>query len=311
MSLAHRRRLQWVELALDYRCNNRCIGCYSVQDDGGAMTTREALEALARGRRDGADAFWIGGGDATLRPDLFAVVAAARRLGYARVKLQTNAMRLAHAEYARRCAEAGVTEVNVAIKGADAATHDRLTRTPGCHALMLKGIENARALGLALEGDLLIYRSNAAQIPEMVRRYTALGLERYNVWLMSAVDQGDKDLSAQVPRIADVVPFITAAMDLGLSARGDFITSLHTPPCTVPASHHACLFHAEDLALRVSNPGGYEFMLEESPIEGGHYLPGCARCALRPRCGGVRRDYLTVHGDAEFVPLAAVVRSGP
>ena len=36
-------------------------------------------------------------------------------------------------------------------------------------------------------------------------------------------------------RIADVVPHLSAAMALGLSTRADFITSLHTPPCTVPA----------------------------------------------------------------------------
>jgi hypothetical protein len=44
------------------------------------------------------------------------------------------------------------------------------------------------------------------------------------------------------------------------------------------------------------------FMLEESAIEGGEFLPGCERCAERPRCGGARRDYLAIHGDAELRP---------
>jgi hypothetical protein len=75
-------------------------------------------------------------------------------------------------------------------------------------------------------GDILVYRSNAAELPEMVRTYTAEGLSRYNVWLFSATDQGDRELSGQVPKLADVVPHLTRARDLGLSDRPDFITSL-------------------------------------------------------------------------------------
>ena len=26
--------LKWLEITADYKCNNRCVGCFSVQDDG-------------------------------------------------------------------------------------------------------------------------------------------------------------------------------------------------------------------------------------------------------------------------------------
>ena len=93
--------------------------------------------------------------------------------------------------------------------------------------------------------------------------------------------------------------------DLSRRERADFITSLHTPACTLPEADHAMLFSAADLALRVSNPGGHEFRLETSPMEGGRYLEGCARCVHRPRCGGLRDDYLAAHGAQEFVPVTA------
>lgn len=293
--------LRWLELTPHYQCNQRCAGCFAAQSDGPSMSAREVLDALARGLRDGARALWLGGGEPTLRRDLFATAAAARRMGYARIKLQTNGMLLSYPGYARRCAEAGVTEVAFAIKGADAETHDRLTRTPGAHALLLDGIAAAREAGLALEGDVLVYRDNAAQLPAVVARYTPLGVGCYRVWLLSSADA---DVADQVPRIADVVPHLRAAMDLARSPRADFITSLHTPPCTVPRSHHGCLFFAPDLAMRICNPGGHEFMLEASPMEGGAYLPGCDGCAMRARCGGPRRDYLAAHGGDEFRPLS-------
>ncbi len=297
------RPVRWLEISADFRCNNRCIGCFSVLDEGPSMSGREIAAALSAARRRGATCLWLGGGEPTLRKDLFGVAKRARELGYERVKLQTNGMLLAYEDFARRVVESGITEVNFAIKGATAATHDRLTRTPRCHELMLEGMRRVRALGLPMEGDLLIYRSNLAELVEMVRGYHAEGLRRFNVWLFSATDQGDRDLSAQVPRMDEVTPRLTAAMDLRLSDDPDFITSLHTPPCVVPASHHACLFHAEDLDLWVQNPGDYGFFLEESPIEGGLYLERCAGCTMRARCGGMREDYVAIHGDEEFQPL--------
>ncbi|SRR5579883_970790 len=297
---------KWLELTPDYRCNNRCVGCFSVQPEGAGgptMPLAESLQNLALGRRLGARAAWLGGGEPTLREDLFAVAAAARRLGYERVKLQTNGMRLAEPEFTRRLAAAGVTEVNLSIKGADEATHDRLTRTPGCHRLLLEGLAQARAHGLALEADVLLYKSNAHELPDIVRRYTERGVERYNLWLLSAMP-GDDEAQREAPKIAEVMPHIVAAMDLRLSPRPDFITSLHTPPCTVPASHAAARFFAPDLGLLVTNPGGFRFPLEQSPIEGGVYFDRCHSCALRPRCGGARADYVALYGDEEFQPVA-------
>lgn len=293
------RPLEWLEISADYRCNNRCIGCFSVQPDGPSMSSREIAEHLLAARRRGAKSLWLGGGEPTLRRDLLAVVRKARELGYVRVLLQTNGMLLAYAEQAKRCAEAGITEVSFAIKGATAETHDRLVRTPGCHALMVEGIEQIRRLGLPMSGDLLVYSSNLAEVPAMVRTYAAMGLRHFNVWAFSAVDQGDRDLSAQVPRLSEVARATAEAADACPEVS---VTSLHTPPCVMPPSHERCLFHAADLDLLVANPGGYSFRLEESAIEGGAYLPRCEGCAARPRCGGLRRDYLAIHGDEEFQP---------
>ena len=296
----------WLELSADYRCNNRCVGCFSVAgaEGGDGMDTREAVATLVRGREAGARFLWLGGGEPTLRRDLLGLVRRARRLGYQRVKLQTNGMMLAYADYAERCAEAGVTEVNLSIKGPTAEVHDALSRTPGAHALMVEGLARCRALGLTLEGDLLLYRDNLDALPEMVRVYHGLGVTRFNLWLFSATGEAGEGLEGQVPTMTEVIPRIQQALDLGLSERPDFITSLHTPPCVVPEAMHRVLFHAASLDLLVANPGGYTFRLEDSPIEGGHYHDGCAGCRFRDRCGGMRRDYVSIHGEEEFVPVA-------
>ena len=125
---------RWIEITPDYRCNNRCLGCFSVQDDGPSMTTREAVDELSLGLREGASSCWIGGGEPTLRRDLFTIAKAARRLGYERVRIQTNGMMLSYPDFAARAVDAGITEVSFSIKGATAEQHDKLARTPGWSA---------------------------------------------------------------------------------------------------------------------------------------------------------------------------------
>ncbi|MFW5878488.1 MAG: radical SAM protein, partial [Myxococcota bacterium] len=200
--------LEWIELTADYRCNNKCLGCYSISDHGPSMDRKEIVAALRLGRERGARNLWLGGGEPTLRPDLFAIVSKARRMGYERVRLQSNGMLLSYPEFARRCAEAGVTQVCFGIRGSGPATHDRLTATPGCHALMLKGLEEARSAGLSVEADLLIYRENMKELVEMVRVHAPAGVERFHIWLFSAVDDAEEKLHGQVPRITEVMPEI-------------------------------------------------------------------------------------------------------
>jgi MoaA/NifB/PqqE/SkfB family radical SAM enzyme len=267
------------------------------------MDTKEALDNLVVGWKRGARWLWIGGGEPTVRRDLLTILKAAKRLGYERVKMQTNGMLLAYPELVARCADAGLTEVSFSIKGSTAALHDELARTPGCHELMVKGIAECKKRGLVLEADVLVYKRNVDDIPAMVRTYFEQGVERFSFWLLSVTGAADPTIAAEVPRISDVVRAIGEAMDLGLSDKPDFITSLHTPPCTVPPERRACLFFAADLGLYITNPGGFRFMLEESPIEGGTYLPSCDRCSFRSRCSGARADYVAIYGSSELEPV--------
>lgn len=299
------RALRWLEVSADYRCNNRCLGCFSARDDGPSLTTTQIAEQLAQARQRGARSLWLGGGEPTLRKDLLALVKHARKLGFDRVRLQTNGMLLSYAEFTAALVSAGVTEVSFSIKGSSAATHDRLTSTPGCYALMLAGMARVRRHGLHMSGDLLIYRSNLSELVAMVQSHFALGLSRFDVWMFSAADSNDPALEQEMPRYRDVAREVARALELGLSDAHDFITSLHTPPCTLPASLRGSAFLARELDLWVVDPGGHGFFLEESAIEGGVFLERCKGCELRGRCGGARGIYLRAFGDDEIVPVCA------
>ncbi len=108
---------------LTHRCNNRCSFCLvgtGPQLDG---DERAVLATLRAARRGGARRLEVTGGEPTLAPSLFALLAEARRLGYDDVTLRTNGRRASYEPFARRLLDAGVTRVIVPLHGADAETH--------------------------------------------------------------------------------------------------------------------------------------------------------------------------------------------
>ena len=297
MSRAH----DWIEIALDYRCNLRCLGCRACEDNGERLATADALEVMRDARRDDVPNLWIGGGEPTLHPELLALVARARALGFERVLLQTNGLRLSYPRFADALLAAGVTDVSFNVKSHRAEVTDALTRSPGSHELLLAGIANV-AGRLRVAADVLITRSTAPDLAETVRVFAERGVERFSLWLLSAADSTDPAVAAEVPRLSDVSGFLAAASAVAREQAVELV-SLHTPPCTLPSEHRARYLPARALRLLVVDPSRRAFPLESSPFEGGSYPDGCARCGARAGCGGARSDYLALHGSAELIPI--------
>jgi MoaA/NifB/PqqE/SkfB family radical SAM enzyme len=293
---------RWLEMALDYRCNLRCVGCHACHDTGEKLTGAQALELLRSGREHGIARLWLGGGEPTLRDDLLAIVGAARKLGYVEVTLQTNGMRLAYPRYRAAVVAAGVTEVRFNVKSHRADVHDRLSGGEDAHRLMLEALGGLAGSGVRLVADVLLTRSTAPDLPETVAFFAARGVESFVLWLLSAADSSEARVAGEVPRIAGLVPELAEARSEARRA-GASIESLHTPPCTLPPPHRDLFAPASRLSLLVVGPDARPFALEESPFEGGAYVAACGSCAARPGCGGPRADYLAIHGDAEFVAL--------
>lgn len=293
-----------LELALDYRCNLRCLGCRACQDTGERLSTEDAAKRLRDAREGGARTAWFGGGEPTLRDDLLALVRHARRTGYEEIVVQTNGLRLAYDSYARALVDAGVTEVRVNAKSARAAVHDALSRVEGAHDLLLRALANlARCSGVRLAADVLLARSTVDHLGETISFFADRGARSFALWLLCAFDAvGDADTEREVPRIADCIAAVERAADIA-RARGVALASFHTPPCTLPPALRWVWSPAVDLAMTVVDPGGHSFALERSPFEGGARVEACDRCAARDRCAGPRADYVRLHGAVEFRAL--------
>jgi radical SAM protein with 4Fe4S-binding SPASM domain len=152
-----------VHFDLTYRCNERCVHCYLDHDDHGELTTAECLKVLDDLARSGTLFLTFSGGEIFLRPDLYEILAAARRLHFD-ISLKSNAL-LVTPERAARLREFAVRRVQISVYSDVPAIHDAITKVPGSLERTLAAIpillEHGLQVKLAcplMQENLMAYR---------------------------------------------------------------------------------------------------------------------------------------------------------
>jgi len=214
------------EIAVTYRCNNRCLFCYAGCGggscgqggaDAAAASAAAACAAAAPAFPSGVAANELGtaelmqvidifrdkakipffsftGGEPLLRKDLEELIAYAgvRRL---RVNLITNGT-LATPERARSLFGAGLRTAQVSLESPDAAIHDALCGAPGSHAATLRGIAALQGAGIRVQTNSTLTRRNRESLLAMPAFLKSIGVERFsmNLYIPSAGAQTAPEL---------------------------------------------------------------------------------------------------------------------
>lgn len=162
---SHRRDLPVLsEIALTYKCQNKCTFCYADAPERGRqvheMSTTEVMVILDR-IADEAHCPTVSftGGEPTLRRDLPELTAYAKHKGL-RANLITNGIRCADEAFVRALADAGLDSAQVSIEGGSAAIHDAITQHPGSWEAAVRGVRNLRAAGVHTHTNTTICGGN-------------------------------------------------------------------------------------------------------------------------------------------------------
>jgi radical SAM protein with 4Fe4S-binding SPASM domain len=178
-----------VHVDLTMRCNERCVHCYRVVEERPELTTAEVTTLLADLARAGTLYLTFSGGEIFLRPDLFALIAEAKRLRFD-VRLKSNAL-LISAERAQRLRNLGVRQVDVSIYSADPAVHDGVTKIPGSLVRSLAAIARLQAVGVAVKINCPLMRTNVAGYREVRALAERLGVPCGIDPMITARNDGD------------------------------------------------------------------------------------------------------------------------
>jgi radical SAM protein with 4Fe4S-binding SPASM domain len=179
-----------VHVDLTMHCNERCVHCYRVVEPRPELSTAELKALLADLARAGALYLTFSGGEIFLRPDLFELIAEAKRLRFD-VRLKSNAL-LVTAARARRLHALGVRQVDVSIYSADPARHDAVTQIPGSLARSLTAIGHLRAAGVQVKMNCPLMRDTVGDYRAVRALAERLGVACGFDPMITARNDGDR-----------------------------------------------------------------------------------------------------------------------
>ena len=144
------------QLDLTNRCNMKCPVCFANAGVSGHVYQPDfdeivkQLQALRDLRPHPATAVQFSGGEPTIYPDFLRVVSAARDMGFSHIQIATNGLRIAEADFARQCVQAGLHTIYLQFDGIGVEPNDRARNFPGLWEKKLQAIENCRKCGLKI-----------------------------------------------------------------------------------------------------------------------------------------------------------------
>jgi MoaA/NifB/PqqE/SkfB family radical SAM enzyme len=177
---AHEVR-NWVRLTFD--CNDRCVFCLDADTHDGRIRGRAEVKAqILDGRRKGAERLILSGGEPTIHPDFVDFVRLGHAAGYRKVQTVTNGRMFAYREFLTRAIDAGLGEITFSIHGPDAKIHDALVGVKGAFDEEIAGLRHALDDGRVIVNiDVCVNRANVKHLPEMLRRFTAMGVREFDL----------------------------------------------------------------------------------------------------------------------------------
>ena len=317
-----------LELNLGKLCNNRCVFCLdgaAPQESRRWVPPDRAAAELQRAFDDGVRSVGLLGGEPTAHPQILEIVATARSIGFTRIALSTNALKLADAAVAEALVEAGATRFTVSIHSHRDADEDALTGRAGNFQKKLTAIRNL--VLLRQQGRLpdnvslnpVITTRLVGMLPEFAAAFRAEGIRdiRYNLIRTDACpDQGavlTPTLPALTPQILRTAVINVRVLHMTL-AFGD------VPLCAYPwevLSNRTLalttLGEARDLETRVAvfsapkdpDRDASRFRWSDRKRSALKVKPGstCEGCCLDGPCEGIWRSYVDVHDTEGLQPV--------
>jgi radical SAM protein with 4Fe4S-binding SPASM domain len=227
------------EIAVTYRCNNRCRFCYAGCDSatgglpagysGGELDT-PGMKRIIDIFKDEAKIpfFSFTGGEPLIRPDIEELAAYACRRGL-RVNLVTNGT-LATPERAASLLASGISTAQVSLEAPSAELHDMLCGAPGAFNRSVAGIKAMLAAGISVQTNSTLTAANREALLDLPDFVASLGVKRMSMNLFLPVGSGESASDLFFP-YSETGTFIDEARRRARQAGVDYFWYSPTPMC--------------------------------------------------------------------------------
>lgn len=168
-------------------CNNRCSHCYIAGDH--ILSFDEITRCMDDAAELGTLFLSITGGEPLLHEDIWEILAYAVDKHFATL-LYTNATLIGRPE-AIRLKELGVYHVDTSLLGANARTHDALTKIEGSFEKTMQALKELGRQGISMVAKTPVMKENADEIDELKGVLENMGVDHIASPLIFARDDGD------------------------------------------------------------------------------------------------------------------------
>jgi radical SAM protein with 4Fe4S-binding SPASM domain len=310
-----KRRPLSVHFDLTYRCNERCLHCYLDHDDHGELTTAECIAVMEDLASAGTLFLTFSGGEIFLRPDLYEILAAARRLHFD-VSLKTNAL-LVTTERAAQLREFGVRRVQISVYSDVPQVHDAITKVSGSLQRTLAAIPLLLEEGLQVKLACPLMQENLLAYRGVMALAEKLGIPYVLDLTITPMMDGSGGPLAHRASVSSLLPVlqdprlhackpqpsagVNRVVESSLASLGSAVSSGNSAyedlPCS--AGHNSCyispygdVFPCVQLPQAAGNLRRERFsdiwyhapQLERLRGIRESHLPVCSRCQIRSYC---------------------------
>ncbi len=297
-----------VDVKANFSCNNKCIFCVQgnkryIYDD---KDTEEMKEILKEAKENGHEAVVFTGGEITIREDLPKLVSYAKRLGFKKIQMQTNGRRFAYKNYCKTLIKSGANEFGLALHGATAKIHDKLTRAEGSFKQTTAGIKNLTSMGQWVNVNCVITKPGYKSFPELADLLISLGVSQYQFAFIhiNRIIKDDPELIEKVvPRKSDVMPYIKKGLEKGIDA-GVRVMTEAIPFCFMKGYEEYIAEFGKipdgtvyDADFNIENYANYR------KTKGKEKAEKCKNCKYFAVCEGPWKEYPEIFGWDEFKPV--------
>ncbi len=172
-----------MDLLLTYRCNNKCVHCYtsSPKEEVRELGTEDWRRVLDKLHDEvGVPNVTFTGGEPTMRNDLEELIAHAERKGIV-CGMVTNGRRLMDEEYAGSLVKAGLDYVQVTLESHREEIHDRITGVAGSWRETVEGIRNLVREGIYVDVNATLLKDNIGDVEGLVELAAELGVRGFSL----------------------------------------------------------------------------------------------------------------------------------
>ena len=169
------------------------------------------------------------GGDPLLRGDLFDLLSHAADAGV-RFALSPAVTELLSYDALKRIRDAGVSAVSVSLDGACAQTHDSIRRIDGTYQRTVQAMKDAVSLGLNIQVNTAIMKSNYTELPQLFHLIRGLGVKTWELFFLVKVGRGSGVDDLTPEEVESVCNFLYDASFYGMMVRNRR-SALHQESC--------------------------------------------------------------------------------